>query len=314
MNPSIRDYLMQKKKEREALQTQSAPNGLQALSNAFATISTGFAGKDPSQAWANNQKNFDAANAAKLNDFDKSMESDIQGIELGRNEDKYNREQKSMAEDSDPNSQQSKLAQQVLKSMNMPGDLSGLTYEKFKTLSPVVQKKYELEQDRIKKMQDRSKPENSFKALPVEKQKVIEGLGTKNANKIAISNQIDSVMNNWDNLSDDQKVTQGRQLIKVLNSTEGADAVGSEEAKRLGSKLEFAMGNLFNSNPVQWGRDLEGFKEQANLTSKGIKGAIKSNNSSIDEAYGRAPVKTEENTKMINGKKYKKVTGGWEEV
>lgn len=51
MNPSIRDYLMQKKKEREALQTQSAPNGLQALSNAFATISTGFAGKDPSQAW-----------------------------------------------------------------------------------------------------------------------------------------------------------------------------------------------------------------------------------------------------------------------
>lgn len=125
--------------------------------------------------------------------------------------------------------------------------------------------------------------------LPIDKKKTVETLSTKNAGKIAIKNQIDSVMSTWDNLPDDQKVAAGRQLLKTLNSTEGADAIGSEEAKRLGSKLEYAMGNLFNSNPVQFGRDLEGFKTQALNTSQSIGQAVKSNQSMIDETMGRQP-------------------------
>lgn len=124
-------------------------------------------------------------------------------------------------------------------------------------------------------------------ALPIDKKKYVETLAVKNANKTAIKNQIDAVMGNWDKLPDDQKVAAGRQLLKTLNSTEGADAIGTEEAKRLGSKLEYALGNLFNSNPVQFGRDLPGFKDQANALSSSIGGAISANQNQIDTALGR---------------------------
>lgn len=130
-------------------------------------------------------------------------------------------------------------------------------------------------------------PHKQFENLPKDKQLTIEELAKKNANKISIRNQINAALAGWDKLSPDQQVATGRQLIKTLNSTEGADAVGAEEAKRLGGKLEFAMGNFFNSNPTQFGRDLPGFKEQAKNVSDNIGTAVKSNQSIIDQSYGR---------------------------
>lgn len=147
----------------------------------------------------------------------------------------------------------------------------------------------------IKANEARSKAK-SGESLPLDSKKMVEGLSTKNANKIAIKNQIDAVLSSWDSLSDDQKVTSGRQLLKTLNSTEGADAIGAEEANRLGAKLEFALGNLtpWNSNPIQFGRDLSGFKEQASNVSKSIGTAIKSNQDIIDEKMGRSIKKSNE--------------------
>lgn len=129
----------------------------------------------------------------------------------------------------------------------------------------------------------------SGEQLPIDTKHFVDKLSTKNADKVAIKNQIDSVLSTWDKLSDDQKVTAGRQLIKTLNSTEGSDAVGAEESRRLGGKLEFALGNLTNSNPMQFGRDLSGFKEQALNVSKSIAGAVDSNRAEIDKAMGRKP-------------------------
>ena len=126
--------------------------------------------------------------------------------------------------------------------------------------------------------------------LPLEDKEVVKDLSKKNASKIAIANQIDAVMGRWDELPDDQKVAQGRQLLKVLNSTEGADAVGSEEAKRLGGKLEYAMGNFFNSNPTQFGRDLPGFKEQGLGTSRAIRDAIASNDKEVKRVYSKVGI------------------------
>lgn len=125
--------------------------------------------------------------------------------------------------------------------------------------------------------------------LPLDAKAEVDGLAKKNANKTAIANQIDSVMGNWDKLAPDQQVAQGGQLLKILNSTEGSDAVGAEEAKRLGAKLEFATGNIFSSNPVQFGRDLGGFATQARDTAKNIRGAATMNQTRIDELMGRAP-------------------------
>lgn len=129
--------------------------------------------------------------------------------------------------------------------------------------------------------------ENEFKRLPVENQEVIKDLSKKNASKISIANQIEASIADWDNLTDDQKVARGRSLLKTLNSTEGADAIGAEEAKRLGSKLEFALGNLFNSNPIQFGRDLEGFKEQAIGTLESVRRGVRANQREIERMYGK---------------------------
>lgn len=136
---------------------------------------------------------------------------------------------------------------------------------------------------KLEAMQKKSKDDS----LSPDVKKTVETLATKNANKTSIANQIDAVMGGWDNLSDDQKVTQGRMLLKTLNSPEGADAIGVEEANRLGSKLEFAMGNFTNSNPTQFGRDLPGFKEQATNAAKFIRTGVDSNQKEIDRAMGR---------------------------
>lgn len=123
--------------------------------------------------------------------------------------------------------------------------------------------------------------------LPKAEEHLVNTLATKNANKISIKSQLDAAMENWDKLPSDQKVAQGRQLLKTLNSAEGADAIGTEEARRLGAKLEFAMGNFTNSNPTQFGRDLEGFAQQVRDTSKSIGQAVKTNERLIADVHGK---------------------------
>lgn len=131
---------------------------------------------------------------------------------------------------------------------------------------------------------DSKNPAKQFDRLPKESQSEIAKIADKNGNMIAIKNEIDSALKQLDdsNISDDQKLIVGRQLIKTLNSTQGADAVGAEEAKRLGSLLEFKVlprigepGNLF-------GRDLGEFRNQVALTSGRIGNTYKSNRGSIE--------------------------------
>lgn len=145
-----------------------------------------------------------------------------------------------------------------------------------------------LEERKVRAMED--KANNSGENLPLDKKHFVGTLATSNANKVAIRNQIESVMKSWDGLSDDQKVYTGQQLIKTLNSTEGKDAVGNQERDVLAGKLQFALGNLTNSNPTQFGRDLEGFKDQALNVSKTLAGAVDSNQKEIDKSMGRTPV------------------------
>lgn len=123
--------------------------------------------------------------------------------------------------------------------------------------------------------------------LRPEDQEELNTLGKGNANKEAIVSQIDSVMKRWDGLSADEKYQQGQQLLKVLNSTEGKDAIGAGEADRLASQLSFAFGNMTNGNPTQFGRDLEGFGENARLTSKTLKDAVMGNRSKQNEIRAR---------------------------
>lgn len=157
-----------------------------------------------------------------------------------------------------------------------------------------------------------------FERLPEEDREVVKTLASTNGKVKAIVNNINSSLESWDTLKDTDKVAKGRLLLKVLNSPLGADAIGSEEAKRLGGKLEFAMSNISNSNPTQFGRDLKGFKDDSLELAKSLERAIKQNEDVIKDRYSKVGVskdigskEPDAETKEINGATYVKTQGGW---
>jgi hypothetical protein len=150
--------------------------------------------------------------------------------------------------------------------------------------SIIEKNRAEIEKDKA----EASAPKAQFGKLPVENQKIISDLAGSNAKKTSIKSQIDSALSILDNpeVDETQKIVIGQQLLKTLNSTEGADAVGSEESKRLGSLLEKKFFNIRQPGSV-FGRDLPEFVNQVKLTSGSIGNAIKRNNAEIDKLYGR---------------------------
>lgn len=140
-------------------------------------------------------------------------------------------------------------------------------------------------------MMEKAKGNVEIRNLPAEEQEVVKNLAKKNADKISIANQITSTIKILDDpkVSREQKITQGRQMLKVLNSTQGQDAVGAEEAKRLGSYLEASIGINWDSPRAfgDFGINLEGFKQQAKLTNQAIIDSINANQSEIQKRYAQ---------------------------
>jgi hypothetical protein len=121
--------------------------------------------------------------------------------------------------------------------------------------------------------------------LPIENKSMVEGLSKDSATKTAIANEISQTVALFDDpkVSEQQKIKAGQSLLKVLNSTQGSDAVGSEEAKRLGSLLEFQLFNVFGTGPM-FGRDLPAFRDQAAATVNRLSGAVDANKGLIQQA------------------------------
>lgn len=159
------------------------------------------------------------------------------------------------------------------------------------TAKEQTEHKLKLQELDIKRMESARKAA-AGETLPIDSKKFVESTSTDIAKRSGVKNMIDATTANWHNLTDDQKLASGRQLLKVLNSPLGADAIGAEEANRLGAKLEFAFGNFTNSNTTQFGRDLRGFFEQAKNTAQMIGTANESSQLEIDQRLGRrrAPV------------------------
>lgn len=112
----------------------------------------------------------------------------------------------------------------------------------------------------------------------------ITKLSGDSATKLSIANSIDATIQNLDNpdLSPDQKLMQARQLIKTLNSTQGQDAVGAEEAKRLAGFLEFRMFNVTEPGKM-FGRDVDEFTNQAKITANSLRSAVEANKGLISD-------------------------------
>jgi hypothetical protein len=144
--------------------------------------------------------------------------------------------------------------------------------------------------DADKARREKATPKGQFERLPEEDQIAVKDLAKSNASKITIANQIEAVLNKANGLDDAQRLQQYRQIIKTLNSTQGQDAVGAEEAKRLASKLEIGMGGLVSGNLGQFGRDLDGFEEDAKITVDGLRSAVAANEKEIGNRYASSGV------------------------
>lgn len=123
--------------------------------------------------------------------------------------------------------------------------------------------------------------------LPLDKKKQIEALSGLQAKKMAIRNQMQGYFEEFRAAKDkDTQIRIGRQMLKVLNSPEGADAVGAEEVKRLGEALEVKVFNWKGPGPIM-GRDLEGFAKQVEGTIGAINRGMQLNQQELDKLMGR---------------------------
>jgi hypothetical protein len=129
---------------------------------------------------------------------------------------------------------------------------------------------------------------DGFKGLPKEAQITIQKMSEKNAGKEAIANSLASGLQEMKQAKDPSvKIKLAEGLLKTLNSPEGADAIGSEEAKRIGGLLQFKMFNVTEPGSM-FGRDVDKFEEQVGSTEKSLREGIRRNQELIDGSYQAA--------------------------
>lgn len=135
----------------------------------------------------------------------------------------------------------------------------------------------------------KQKQANAGKEMPLEDKEVVKNMAQKNASKIAIANQIESYLNQFKQAKDDNtKLRIGGQMMKVLNSPEGADAIGAEESKRLGDALQFHVANVLGAGPM-FGRDLKGFETQSQATLDAVRDSARANQDYISTITNKPP-------------------------
>ena len=237
--------------------------------------------------------------------------------------------------ENDPNSEESKIAQDLAKSMGYAGDVSKLTAGKFKSFSPVMQKKYEIQADQrrqaenrqdrnYQKQLDRDAMQQARQDKSEEKQKAVD------EKKKATLNEVEDRRRNIeDNLA---------SLEDMIKNKGTYEAFGAHNAD-LDRKVDMIatdMAKLADPTSVARPSEVEMFKK--GLVSSGATGMRNSTaldilknfrgeiDSRVSNAYkirgvdnpgnaaerGDVPRGTaSSNEKVINGVKYKKVPGGW---
>lgn len=134
----------------------------------------------------------------------------------------------------------------------------------------------------------------SFKALPKEQQIVVTDLAK---NMAAIKGVSSSLRANLDdlknpNISEDQKIVAGESLFKLLNMKDGTgrDAVGVEEARRIGAFLQAKIGNITGVGAFIRGKgtNLKEFIQQVELSFGAANRNAQYKQEQIDEIYSKA--------------------------
>lgn len=147
---------------------------------------------------------------------------------------------------------------------------------------------YKLDERKVKVSEKlANKKDEAPPKMDIDVKKEIETTALKNANIKSSTNLMKSQLVEFQNAKKkDDKIRIGESMLKSLNSLVGADAVGVEEANRLGDALKFQIGNFTGPGEVV-GRDLKGFESQALNLINSADNTSKRNENDIDKLYGR---------------------------
>jgi hypothetical protein len=161
-----------------------------------------------------------------------------------------------------------------------------------------------------------------YKGLRQPEKDVVDAETKNMSAKTAIANMIDqeaaAMKAALASGNEDLAITQGQNMLKILNSAAGQDAVGVDEAKRLAGFLEYKILNF--TQPGSFiGRDLDQFLNQVTEKSKALKNAATLSKSQVESVMGGrgiAPQTMQQppQEKVIDGVTYRKVPGGWEAI
>jgi hypothetical protein len=138
-------------------------------------------------------------------------------------------------------------------------------------------------------LKEKGGAKGAFEALPVENQEGIKEIARAGAGRRMIADSLKSglAIINDPSLSDEQKLVQARSMIKTLNSDQGKDAVGAEEAKRLAGLLEFHFGNFTEPGPFIGRAPMSEFATQVGSKITQLEGTNAASDKEINRLYGR---------------------------
>jgi hypothetical protein len=142
MGPSVADYIKNKFNigERQKIVDQNnADASGPSWAAALGAIGAGLQGKDALAAGMSINNAQANARQNKLDQFDKARSEAV-------GDQKFTEEQDKLTKERDPNSPESKMAQDLAVKMGFKGDTSKLTADQFKAFSPALSKSYDIAQ------------------------------------------------------------------------------------------------------------------------------------------------------------------------
>jgi len=221
----------------------------------LATLGAGLMGQNAIAAGESVLSRQAAERQGKLTEFDKARANKVADFNQERDISKAEREDLSFAQDQeklkreqDPNSEESKMAQDLAKAMGM-GNVTGLTAAKFKEFSPALQKKYEIEQNKLNRQEARAARQQETNIRQQDKQLVRDEKKKTTLNEVE-----DRRTNIEDNVSN---------LEKMIKDKGTYEAFGSHNAdmERLVDQIATDMAKLTDPNSVARPSEVDMFKK-----------------------------------------------------
>jgi hypothetical protein len=352
MNPQVKDYLLQKysPENRQAIEAQnkedaSGPNWLAGI----AALGAGLQGQNAAAAGQNFLKMQNQERQGKLESFDKNRALAMQDVNDKEMLAKRDRE-------NDPNSVESKLAQKLAGEMGGmdPKLAANMTAAQFKEFSPAMQKRYEFEQRRLDRADNREdrimmaglrrEDQNLARQDRLERQDAAlaekqQGLKTP----FGLANTVDDAKQLKEAHESKKNFDNKIQEMIALREKHGGGAIMNREDVARGKQLskdllleyknmaklgvlsksdEDIINAIIPEDPLQYnglvglaGQDptlhrLKKFKEDSDKDFS-TRVATRTRDGENNPALAQLGKNSGPDVKIISGKPYKKVPGGW---